>query len=602
MATPAARSQAVPNGAAAPGPEWRSGGRGSAARGRGTTRGAARTTSHGGRQRQGEQRSSQTDTKPAAEQPASTPVQKKSEGSAHPPPLKPSGRQGSTPAAKSTPSAKETTAAKDSTGSSVRVALAGKGSALQSSSSKAPRGRRGSRLGKQIPTLVIDPSSPTTPSLPSNTQHAPPSTAPLPESRTASQRGHRRPRNHNRTASSRSSVSGQDDPVQPPNTAAPSLKQVPPHLAAVPATAAPDIPSFPHKVDNLVDRMRAMATSRASSPGSHHDWAEDDDDDTLPDLDDWFVGSFLNKYVRLRDLSRGYTTTKTAITANETIESDLPEAMSPILQNDLRRLPDLAEAIAVPTAISNPESQQTLPIVAEADQRTSSSMLDSQASGIPSTNSDDAKDVGETQNKASNVAPSEAASTPRVHDESTLSTKPLHPSLPPKPSAITTAATDSAILPPKPDVPVPQHEPQGLNASMHAPIARQPSSAPSHILNYPSHPSVPQRAQHGVGRSRAHHPGRGADHRGPHSPPAASSRPTSAYQPRSAPLANGMHHHNRARSSPANPAGGMGNGRNPLHNRPVITVDAITRLARTLGTKASASPPASKPTPLGSSD
>lgn len=45
-----------------------------------------------------------------------------------------------------------------------------------------------------------------------------------------------------------------------------------------------------HNIDALVERVRAsaMAEARPTTPGSHIDWAGDEDD-TLPDLDDWGV-------------------------------------------------------------------------------------------------------------------------------------------------------------------------------------------------------------------------------------------------------------------------------------------------------------------------
>lgn len=46
-------------------------------------------------------------------------------------------------------------------------------------------------------------------------------------------------------------------------------------------------------IDAAVERMRAgaLADHRPSTPGSHIDWAGDDDDESLPDLNDWGVSS-----------------------------------------------------------------------------------------------------------------------------------------------------------------------------------------------------------------------------------------------------------------------------------------------------------------------
>lgn len=67
-------------------------------------------------------------------------------------------------------------------------------------------------------------------------------------------------------------------------------KETPPHLAG-------DVPtplrSSAADINQLVERVRAMAMehNRPVTPGSasHIDWAGDDDDDSLPDLDDWGV-------------------------------------------------------------------------------------------------------------------------------------------------------------------------------------------------------------------------------------------------------------------------------------------------------------------------
>jgi hypothetical protein len=70
-----------------------------------------------------------------------------------------------------------------------------------------------------------------------------------------------------------------------PSTPSVPAKDLPPHLAS-----SPDTPSFDirNNIDALVERVRAVAMDRPHTPGSHIDWARDDDD-SLPDLDDWGV-------------------------------------------------------------------------------------------------------------------------------------------------------------------------------------------------------------------------------------------------------------------------------------------------------------------------
>ncbi|KAI6003787.1 hypothetical protein EDD15DRAFT_2456259 [Pisolithus albus] len=88
-------------------------------------------------------------------------------------------------------------------------------------------------------------------------------------------------------------------------------EDVPPHLA----TARTEVR---HDIEALVERVRAvaMAENRPTTPGSHIDWAGDEDD-SLPDLDDWGV-------------------TTTHIVAVE--ERD--EGISPILGDTLKQLPE----------------------------------------------------------------------------------------------------------------------------------------------------------------------------------------------------------------------------------------------------------------------
>ena len=60
-------------------------------------------------------------------------------------------------------------------------------------------------------------------------------------------------------------------------------KDLPPHLA--PPTSASSTTELKTDIDALVERVRAVAMDRPHTPGSHIDWA--DDDDSLPDLNEW---------------------------------------------------------------------------------------------------------------------------------------------------------------------------------------------------------------------------------------------------------------------------------------------------------------------------
>jgi len=58
-------------------------------------------------------------------------------------------------------------------------------------------------------------------------------------------------------------------------------KDLPPHLATATSTST----ELKSDIDALVERVRSVAMDRPHTPGSHLDWA--DDDDSLPDLNDW---------------------------------------------------------------------------------------------------------------------------------------------------------------------------------------------------------------------------------------------------------------------------------------------------------------------------
>ena len=90
-------------------------------------------------------------------------------------------------------------------------------------------------------------------------------------------------------------------------------------------------------IDALVERVRAVAMdNRPSTPRSHIDWAVDDDD-TLPDLDDW-----------------GVTTS--------TLTTQL-EGISPIILDGLRSLPEFAANSTVPSPLKQVEAVMVQPIM-----------------------------------------------------------------------------------------------------------------------------------------------------------------------------------------------------------------------------------------------
>ncbi|EPQ59365.1 hypothetical protein GLOTRDRAFT_109649, partial [Gloeophyllum trabeum ATCC 11539] len=78
-------------------------------------------------------------------------------------------------------------------------------------------------------------------------------------------------------------------------------------------------------------RASVIAGNRPTTPGSHIDWAGEDDD-SLPDLDDW-----------------GYTTK----TDPGTVTVEKANVISPILEGQLKPLPDFADVPKADTAVQD---------------------------------------------------------------------------------------------------------------------------------------------------------------------------------------------------------------------------------------------------------
>lgn len=190
-----------------------------------------------------------------------------------------------------------------------------------------------------------------------------------------------------------------DDNLLRPNK--PRLPQVP-HSAPIKDTPPHLSPSvgMRNNIDALVERVRAvaMADNRPLTPGSHIDWAGDDDD-SLPDLDDWGVSA-------------------AALRKKEA------EVMSPILVDGLTPLPE------PPGKNISPKSD-----------------LVKGSNDIPKEEKDTLQPPINNQGRRSPAPPSPRFSRPsnmnqqlmppaKLRPNSTTastSLKPLHPSLPPKP-------------------------------------------------------------------------------------------------------------------------------------------------------------------------
>lgn len=203
----------------------------------------------------------------------------------------------------------------------------------------------------------------------------------------------------------------------------------------------------------------------------------------------------------------------------------------------------------------------------------------------------------------------EETSSPTLSD----GTFPLHPSLPPKPVAAMESLrargrsiSKPSSLPPKPPVHVAEEEAlttkteglsesihapsadehptlervstgssseRGLTASIHAPLPGLPEShsAPSLLSSHPSS-AVPR------SHSRSQTEGRPGVHQ-PHTAPPSVVSQRHGRSGACSPLGKHVYTHARNHSTPAGGAG----SRPPQTSRPVITGDAISRLARTIG-------------------
>lgn len=440
-------------------------------------------------------------------------------------------------------------------------------------SGPAERGGRpkpGSRKQARATSAVV--AAPTSPS--ETTQSTPP---------TPSRSAHHRRRLHSGKGSTATTKSPLPQAVKTQNSRVgatpPSQtllhKDVPPHLAAAHEA------EIRHDVDVLVERVRAvaMAENRPTTPGSHIDWAGDEDD-SLPDLDDW-----------------GVTTTHT----NATHDGNQSEEISPILEDALKPLPE-------PNSEVHQEEEREMESYNHRPGQAQESPIE--PSFLPSPTEGTATIPSTTEKTQCNIVPTavEEFSSPTLSDGKL----PLHPSLPPKPVAAVEnlrargrSISKPSNLPPKPPACVAEealttkterlsesiHAPtaderlalervssassseRGLAASIHAPVPGLPEShsAPSLLSTRPVSAGSPA-------HSRSQTEGQPGIHQLHAAPPGAVSH-RHGRSGASSPLGKHVYTHSRNHSTPAGGAG----PRLPQASRPVITGEAISRLARTIG-------------------
>ncbi|KAI9467259.1 hypothetical protein BJY52DRAFT_1182704 [Lactarius psammicola] len=430
---------------------------------------------------------------------------------------------------------------------------------------KASARRASHHATNNLPSLMIEPASPTV-----NLSGSAPHSASTSSSRPSTRR--RRSQNNKPSGATlssenltvealasamkaRKSRTSPSSPHGPPKAFA--SKDAPPHLSA-----GPTVTSFSTKtnIDSLVEHVRALAMDhRPSTPGSHIDWA--DEDDSLPDLDDWGVSPGLGTPA---DANPG---------PSEGIEKARLQLMSPILDDSLKQLPQSFDKTTPPSPSVNSGSPS--PQIADpAPAPEVNGLEDGHITGVPDTPSSPIEE--DHAPKPTEPSLREGSSTPPEgsKDKDT-------------PPHLSSASSGSPAPTSSTTPPIPQSG-RGLGDSIHAPLRseRASSEAPpeAHGLEFEidvgkwgpgSHPMPePRIPTHGrsrtLGRPSAFAVG------AKHGFLSGSSTPAGAAGARANTKGS---HHARTQSTPPVTA-----SHRQRQNRPVITMDAMSRLARTLGT------------------
>ncbi|KAI0082595.1 hypothetical protein K474DRAFT_1655402 [Panus rudis PR-1116 ss-1] len=408
-------------------------------------------------------------------------------------------------------------------------------SSTKPKSARKPSESRGSRKAPSVESL----STP-----------APSSKVPPPVN--ASARGHRRKRSQSNNPKTPSISVTQVGPVpvsttrkssvsqeKAPNRvrSASAAKDLPPHL--VPSQPHVDQHQFDirHDIDALVERVRAVAMdNRPHTPGSHIDWAGDDDD-SLPDLNDWGVPSNTEP----EKSEQGF----------DAVDEEA-KVISPILQDGLKTLPSIVDLeVEEPASNSTPGEK---PSAVSQDKTPAAPHSQTEP---PKVEAESAVEPQQPSEPPSNDAPTE---------------KPVVPSLPLKP---TRDWLDEKDDPKQSTLSASIHAPsstesssqnaspvRGVSASIHASV-----SAPSHITSH-TVPSPPQSS-----RSTGNHPFNPSHNR---SHTVGGRHRQNAEERMRRGDRDGAHA--RTHSTPP-----TGLGHRIHASRPVITSGALSALTRSLG-------------------
>ena len=469
----------------------------------------------------------------------------------------------------------QSNASKKSSSSSPAQPLFG----ADSSESKDGPQRAPRHAADNLPSLTIEPASPTAASGPHSA------------STTSSKMSTRRRRSNNKpsatkpsevsqasTVNGRKSRSGPSSP-HPKNT---PPKNTPPHLSASPAVASSSAAKT--NIDSLVEHVRAFAMDhRPSTPGSHIDWAGDEDD-SLPDLDDWGVPSS----------SVAPTNPDPGKTANT--EKAQLQLMSPILDDSLKQLPhsfdktspspsvgsgSLSPNIAnvVPVLLVNGSADPGGAGVAKASSFVGVDSLEERSLRLPEPSSR----MGPAS-PASNSQPLDSSHPPEQAGALPSKDTPPHvpvptPELPPPTSSITPPiqpgrSLADSIHAPHRDAHAPAPTPP------EAPATESAADTSTKRFTALAPKSSEAEADPSEGVQRTAPPSRNPTHGRSHTvgrPSQFSAGAKRGFFGSSTPSGKGPHQgHGRTQSSPV--------AHRRQHSRPVITMDAMTRLARTLGT------------------
>ncbi|KAI9454608.1 hypothetical protein F5148DRAFT_424059 [Russula earlei] len=457
---------------------------------------------------------------------------------------------------------------------------------------KAGPRRPSQRAADKLPSLTIQPASPTVTSF-GSTPHSASTTSSRPSAR-------RRRRSHNKPsaatissenltvetlASAMKAQRSSSGPSSPHPKEESPPKTAPPNLSTAPTLAGASAKS---NIDSLVEHVRALAMDhRPSTPGSHIDWAGDEDD-SLPDLDDWGVPP---SSVPPADLKPG---------ATASVEKAQLQLMSPILDDSLKQLPHSFDKTTPSPSVG---SGSLSPNIANG------------APAVPAHGLDNGHGAGVAEAPSSLVgaggnpedrSPGLSAPSSQPHPSSPPAvSQPLGASLPSEPTPASEvgpskdtpphiSGSTSQLPPPPSSVTPPIQSGRGLADSMHAPshATHAPCEARgteaddeagkeglTASTNVPTAAPDSGELSEGPRSAPCNAPTHGRSQTLGRPPPFSAGGRRGFFSGSSTPAGAGATkgpHHGRTQSSPVT--------HRRQHSRPVITVDAMTRLAKTLGT------------------